>query len=104
MTDGQRAKIFAPYAALKGFGKYILSAEERGEERILPGEDAQEELNRQLQHLRRGDRVAVTYYREGRYTRALGTVKRLDEETQRLCLDTRCVPLADILAVEKAEE
>ena len=104
MTNGQRAKIFAPYAALKGFGGYILGAEERGDERILLGEDAQEELNAQLQHLRRGDRVAVTYYREGRYTRALGSVRRLDEELQRLCLDTRCVPLADILAVEKAEE
>lgn len=32
MTNGQRAKIFAPYAALKGFGNFILGAEERGDE------------------------------------------------------------------------
>ena len=51
MTNGQRAKIFAPYAALKGFGGYILGAEERGDEQILLGEDAQEELNRRLQRL-----------------------------------------------------
>ena len=103
MTNGQRAKIFAPYAALKGFGDYILESEIRTEERIRLGEDAQEELNRQLQRLRRGDRVAVTWYREGRYTKALGTVRRIDEELHQLCLDTRCVLLADILAVEKAE-
>ena len=103
MTNGQRAKIFAPYAALKGFGNFIADSERRGEERILLGEDAQEELDRQLQRLRRGDRVAVTYYREDRYTKALGSFKRIDEEERRLCLDTRCVPLADILQVEKAE-
>ena len=103
MTNGQRAKIFAPYAALKGFGNYILDSEIRPEERIQLGEDAQEELNRQLQQLCRGDRVAVTWYREGRYTKALGTVKRIDDEMHSLCLDTRCVPLADILAVERAE-
>ena len=103
MTNGQRAKIFAPYAALKGFGEFILDAQRATEERILLGEDAQEELNRQLQHLRRGDRIAVIYYRENRYMKALGTVKRIDEETQALCLDTRRVPLEDILAVDKAE-
>ena len=43
MTNGQRAKIFAPYAALKGFGDFIAASERRREERILPGEDAQEE-------------------------------------------------------------
>ncbi len=103
MTNGQRAKIFAPYAALKGFGDFIAASERRREERILPGEDAQEELDRQLRHLRRGDRVAVTYYREDRYTKALDSFKRIDEEGRRLCLDTRRIPLADILLVEKAE-
>ena len=103
MTNGQRAKIFAPYAALKGFEDFIEASERCGEERIFLGEDAQEELNRQLQRLRRGDRVAVTYYRENRYTKALGTIRRLDEETHCLCLDTRYVPLADILCVERAE-
>ena len=51
MTNGQRAKIFTPYAALSGFGSFILNAERRTEERVLLGEDAQEELNRRLKQI-----------------------------------------------------
>ncbi len=103
MTNGQRAKIFAPYAALKGFGDCILGAECTAEERVMLGEDAQEELDRQLQHLHRGDRITVTYYGAGRYAEVTGTVKRVDGEERLLCLGTRQIPLEDVLALRCAE-
>ena len=100
MTDAQRAKQFAPYAALTGFGDYIRSMETETAERVFLGEDAQEALNRDLQRLRIGDMVTIRYYNGQAYTQTSGAVRRLCPEEGTIMLDRVYIDLADIVAVK----
>ncbi len=64
MPVGNRAKLFIPFAALRGFDIAILTREQ---ERLLvprstPGADRVEELSRRLAALRRGDAVTITHF------------------------------------------
>ena len=62
MTRADRAKLFAPFAALKGFEESAHARERLYVPRPEPAEDRQEQLDRRLRALRRGDRVTVTWF------------------------------------------
>ena len=103
MNNAQRAKIFAPYAALKGFGDFILAAQHTTRERVFLGEDAAADLNRQLQTLRRGDIIAVTYYLRDDYVEVCGAVRRISPEEEQLTVGGVKIPFGDILSVRRDE-
>lgn len=100
MTRQERAKQFAPYAALKGFGAYIRSAERETVERVILGEDAAQELDRCLRELRPGDRVRVRYYLRQQYVELAGEVKKIDLDRKAVQVDGVQVPMRDILRIE----
>ena len=100
MTNGERAKIFAPYAALKGFGDYIYEQELEIAERVVLSEDAQEELNWRLQQFQIGDTVTVTYYLNRRYVDATGAVRKINMDERYIRIGGIDIPLKDILFVE----
>ena len=103
MNNGQRAKIFAPYAALTDFGDFISGAEGQNVPRVLLGEDAQAALDRQLRALCPGKRICVTYYLNGQYVEARGVLKRIDLDARRLLTGGLKIPLDDILSIEESE-
>lgn len=74
MTNTERAKQFMPFAALKGFEEALKEAEFVPEEKILLGEDAQEELDQILRELAIGDNVTATYYTSQQYVTLTGPV------------------------------
>lgn len=53
MDVGKRAKIFAPFDALKGFNEAVAAKDELYEDRKVLSEEDQEELNRRMNILRR---------------------------------------------------
>ena len=124
MDVGHRAKIFAPFDALKGFSEAIASKDVQYEYRIeLMPEDAAE-LSRRLNilhnltfnsRLARANRVpvAVTYYEpctdedhdaygiKGRYKTITGICWNVDtEEHHTILIDRMRIPLEDVLRVE----
>ena len=99
MTGKEMAKIYAPYAALKGFGDYIRAAEHETAERRILGEDAAAELNRQLQSVGIGDIIAVTYYLVDNYAEAFGKVKKIDLDERVIQIGGMRIPIEDILSV-----
>ncbi len=124
MDVGHRAKIFAPFDALKGFSEAIASKDVQYEYRIeLSPEDA-EELARRLSILHnltfnsrmaRANRVqvSVTYYEpctdedhdaygiKGRYKTITGICWNVDtEEHHTILIDRMRIPLEDVLRVE----
>ncbi len=124
MDAGRRAKIFAPFDALRGFNEAVAAKDELYEDRaVLSREDA-EELSRKLeilssltQHSRmaRKNRVQVTvtyfescsdenheaYGRRGRYRTVSGICRNVDAEvTRTLQVDGRRIPLDDIRGLE----
>lgn len=126
MDVGHRAKIFAPFDALKGFSEAIGSKEVLYENKTeLMPEDA-EELSRRLSILHnltfnsrmaRANRVqvSVTYYEpcsdkdndaygvKGRYKTITGICWNVDtEESHAILIDRMKIPLEDVLRIESS--
>lgn len=62
MDRADRAKLFAPYAALKGYNESAHAMERRLAPRPALAEDRADQLDRRLRALRRGDTVTVTWF------------------------------------------
>lgn len=62
MAPGDRAKLFAPFAALKGFDESAHARERTLVPRPDIAVDRQEQLDRRLRSLNRGDTVTVTWF------------------------------------------
>lgn len=104
MTREERAKQFAPFAALKGFEEALRAAECRPEEKICLAEDARQEMDRQLQELRPEEAIQVCYYSGGRYEQARGPFRGLDPLSRQLRLGRRNIPLDDLYQLRSLEE
>ena len=117
MSPGRRAKIFAPFAALRGFEEEVSSKEVRYEEKRDLDPDELYELNRILGELysavRNGhtarrnpvtasaefyrvceDPHSDAYGRLGEYITVTGTVHRVDPEQQLLVIEDTVIPFS----------
>ena len=67
-----RAKIFAPFAALKGFEECIREQEIMYEGQKIITEDQAEQIDRTLQEAQTGDLVTATFFCSGPYSQEQG--------------------------------
>lgn len=111
MSVENRAKLFTPFSALRGFDIEILTKEQDRllVSRVMLGTDQQELIRRRLNDLRSGQRVTVTYFRLvkelegiplGEYVTQTGKVRRVDDFYQVLVLDSGVVAFEDIRELE----
>lgn len=116
MAIANRAKLFTPFAALRGFDIEILTQEQ---DRLLVPQislasDREEEIYRLLNGLHQGDWATVTYFQPvkslngqpvGEYTLSTGVVKKVDDVEQLLVLENCPIPFGNIhtLAVKGLE-
>ncbi len=124
MERGKRAKIFAPFDALDGYGDAVRSKNVQYTDKIELGDEEKEELNRKLSILhkltfnRRMAKqnhviVTVTYYvpcqdennfafgSRGEYIQATGMVWKVDMEVSRsIAVDQKSILFDDILQIE----
>lgn len=110
MSVENRAKLFTPFSALRGFDIEILTQEQ---DRLLVPQvtlasDQEEEIYRILNKLRRGDWVTVSYFVPvksvgcqaiGEYTMVSSEVKQVDDVEQLLVLEDTSVPFGNIHAI-----
>lgn len=116
MSVENRAKLFTPFSALRGFDIEILTQER--DKLLVPRESLsdgqQESVWRTLNSLQRGDWVTLTYFVPvkhiagqllGEYTMTSGVVKKVDDVEQLLVLEGCPIPFGDIhtLAVQGLE-
>ena len=128
MDVGKRAKIFAPFDALKGFNEAVAAKDVLYEDKRELNEEDLAELNRRLRILRgltsnsrmAGEncvKVTVTYYvpcsdrdsesygRRGQYEQMTGICRKVDAEvTKSILIDDRRIPFAQILRIEAASD
>ncbi len=128
METGRRAKLFAPFDALRGFSEAVASKDVLYREAREPGEGEAEELDRKLGILRRLTesgrsvrehpvRITVTYYvpcedpeNEAYGSRGLertvtGVCRGVDAEIGRhIRVDDVKIPLRDLCRIEGGEE
>lgn len=110
MSVENRAKLFTPFSALRGFDIEILTQEQ---DRLLVPQislasDREEEIYRVLNGLHQGDWATVTYFVPvkhiaqqllGEYTVVSGEVKRVDDVEQLLVLEGYPIPFGNIHAL-----
>ena len=105
MPRQNRAKIFAPYQALKGFGEAIHTKDAVFVPRMELAEYAQECLDRKLRQLHRWDTITVTWFRAkqgeadrdlGQYVTVTGMVERIDPVFHVLLLGRQRIPMEEI--------
>ena len=107
MAMANRAKLFTPFAALRGFDIEILTQEQ--DRLLMPqislASDREEEIYRVLNGLHQGDWATVTYFVPvkhiaqqllGEYTVVSGEVKRVDDVEQLLVLEGASIPFGNI--------
>ena len=95
-----RARQFMPFAALKGYYELVRQQERVGQPRHQPTEEEATELSTQLNALRKGSLVRITYYNRDAYATIYGTVERLDKTLRTLRVATTDIPFDDILRIE----
>ena len=110
MSIENRAKLFTPFSALRGFDIEILTQEQ---DRLLVPQislasDLEEEIDRVLNGLHQGDWATVSYFIPvktignqtlGEYTMVSGEVKRVDDVEQLLVLEGYPIPFGNIHAL-----
>ncbi|MBP5163987.1 MAG: hypothetical protein ILP08_00975 [Lachnospiraceae bacterium] len=96
----ERAKIFAPYDALRGMYAKLRQVEETRVERAELSEDVLEYLNRFFSNLHEGHRIYLSYYddRSGDYLGVKGTVVSFTSDKKRIVLIPDCVPARERLS------
>ena len=78
MKRAERAKQFAPFAALKGFEEAIAAREKIiAAERVLD-DDKKDELDRLIRLVNRGNIIRVVYRVDDEYLELTGMVSRVD--------------------------
>ena len=123
MDYAKRAKIFAPFAALKGFEEEVGSKEVRYEEKREVDEDERYELNEQLNQLyertfnghdakqnpvkavieyyaRCEDENSEFYRKKGRYLTVEGIVEKVDPEQQVIRISGRRIAFSNLYRIE----
>lgn len=96
----ERAKIFMPFAALKGFEnalrekeKVIVSKRELSEEEL-------EKLNQKMTLLEKGQMIKIIYFSNGEYIELQGLVARLDKVLGNITVVNTNINFKDILSLE----
>ncbi len=101
MPVSERAKQFAPFAAVTGLDILLREKERenmREQRRILTDERAAE-IDASLRRLREGDRVTVSFYDGYGYTEISGILSGIDPEEGLLTVSDTDIEFRDIYDV-----
>ncbi len=103
MDIADRAKQFAPFAALTGHEAAIRARERIVVDKIELSEDAAEEVDRELRKIQRGMLIKAVYFKEGEYLEITGMVSKIDAIERELRIVDTVIPLEDLLAVQRCQ-
>ena len=103
MDEKDRGRLFLPYAALVGFEELVKKQTQVYDRRRARSDEENELLSRQVNALRRGMRIRVTFYEDGFYRTCSGTVRRVEPVARTLTLDKRTRSFDDLYAVQPVD-
>ncbi len=108
MSLSDRAKIFSPFAALRGYDDAVSAKRIFYSERKILSDDAAEAINRTLKELRAGDTVEIIYFTKiressgveyGRYDAVRGEFGGTDNITGHIIIGGNTVNTNDIIEI-----
>lgn len=101
MDVGNRAKQFAPFAALKGHEMELAKQLQPFEDRIILAEDEAQRINYVLTNVGTGDDVKITYYTGCVYETIEGTVENFLIYESALQIKGKKIKFDDIYRIQK---
>ena len=99
MSVSDRAKQFAPFAALKGYEEALRAREKIIVDKIELSEEMLEELDKKMHCIQKGELATIIYFSKGEYIKISGMVARIDETSRILQIVNTKIPFDDILDV-----
>lgn len=100
MPVSQRAKIFAPFDALRGFSAALRAKEKIRRPRRSLLDDKLEELNSKACALKKGDQISVLYYSEDDYLSVSGSLSEIDPVNRVLSVAGKEIGFDDIYELD----
>ena len=112
MTLQNRAKIFSPFATLRGYEEQLAEEKQRTERvpKKMLTEEEMSALSDRLMQVRKGMTITVQYFEEdrvqpevpavGRYIMVSGAVERIDPVFRSLQIGGKVISFADLLMVK----
>ena len=90
MPMSNRAKIFSPFAALRGYGDEIASEgrDHLKGNRIELSEEGKQALSQKISQLRKGQELTIKYFTDGYYENITGILDAVDAITKELRIYT----------------
>ena len=106
MPISERAKIFAPFDALKGFREMLKEQEFIKEEKKILSDDMIEELSHKINSLKIGFIVDVKHYneKEEAYQKTVGVLTKIDNAYKKITIVKQKINIDDILDINIIEE
>lgn len=99
MPLNQRAKIFTPFAALKGFEDLIREQENIYEEMPELSDDQHEDLNYAVNSIRIGDDITVKYFRDYHIKTVFGSVEKLDLQKREIWINRKRIEFEELIEI-----
>lgn len=101
MPASRRAKIYAPFDALKGLKEALAAKEMRPESRRELTDYMKEQINKTLSELRKGQQITVVYYgsMEQEMLQITGTVMKVDTYWQTLLVNKVAIDFSEIYEI-----
>ncbi len=110
MPVSERAKIFSPFAALRGYDEQLAAEDERlaREPRREFSEEESARLSAQLASLEKGMQVRAKYFHPeypgaayGSYEKTQGTLTAMDPAARTLRIDEITIPFQDLSEITR---
>jgi len=95
-----RAKQFLAFDALDGFSEIISNCNIVKFDKIIRGEDLNDELDRIINNLKVGDMIHIRYYFGTQYIESIGKVKKIDLFKKCLYVLDSIINFEDILSIK----
>ena len=96
-----RAKLFLPFDALKGFREALTEKERIVVPKTELSEDRKEELDRLLHQIKPGDIITVVYFHNEEYVQLTGMLSRISLSGRTLSIVQTRISFADIYSIEE---
>lgn len=96
-----RAKLFLPFDALKGFREALAEKERIVVPKTELSEDRKEELDRLLHQIKPGDIITVVYFHNEEYVQLTGMLSMISLSGRTLSIVQTRISFADIYSIEE---
>ena len=96
----ERAKIFMPFAALKGFEEALREKEKVVVKKRELSDEETEILNQKMTQIQKGQMIKIIYFDHGEYLEKQGLVSHIDKVLGNITIVNTNIKFDDIASLE----